>query len=391
LNFTNDSQNLVWTFALFWYQIYANFDCGYLYDYSYIIMFNLAFTSLPVILMGVFDQDVSDQVSLANPQLYKRGIERKEWTQPKFWAYMLDGLYQSVLVFWLALFLFGPGNSVTTSGLDVADVKRVGVYVAGGAVLIVNLYVLFNTYRWDWLTVLINVISTLLFFFWTGAYTSSSASDYFYHAAAECFAQGSFWALVFSMVIICLLPRYTTKSGQQIFFPREVDTLRRQVKRGDYDYLKNYEDDLFPPNPHKFKQSHSSSSSAHPLRRGDEEATIGTAPGTATSAARLSSEPPQMAENRLSVENQANNKLRNSAVSSNRMSASPRPSMDRSRTSYERARNSMDRMRPSFENSDHVTSAAMLTRMSSAGSGQGIGGSKYNPARGRGNTIGEEI
>ena len=48
-------------------------------------MYNLAFTSLPIILMGVLDQDVDDKVSLAVPQLYKRGIERLEWTQTKFW------------------------------------------------------------------------------------------------------------------------------------------------------------------------------------------------------------------------------------------------------------------------------------------------------------------
>jgi phospholipid-translocating ATPase len=78
-------KNLVWTFALFWYQIFTNFDCVYIYDYTYIVLFNLAFTSLPVILLGVFDQDVSDKVSLAVPQLYTRGIERLEWTQTKFW------------------------------------------------------------------------------------------------------------------------------------------------------------------------------------------------------------------------------------------------------------------------------------------------------------------
>lgn len=78
-------KNIVWTFTLFWYQIYCNFDMTYLYDYTYITLFNLAFTSLPVIFMGVLDQDVSDKVSLAVPQLYRKGIERKEWTQPKFW------------------------------------------------------------------------------------------------------------------------------------------------------------------------------------------------------------------------------------------------------------------------------------------------------------------
>ena len=78
-------KNIVWTFALFWYQIYNNFDCSYLIDYSYILLVNLLFTSLAVILQGILDQDVTDKVSLAVPQLYRRGIERKEWTQLKFW------------------------------------------------------------------------------------------------------------------------------------------------------------------------------------------------------------------------------------------------------------------------------------------------------------------
>jgi phospholipid-translocating ATPase len=78
-------KNMVWTFAIFWYQIYENFDQTYLYDYTYVLLYNLAFSSLPVIFMGVLDQDVSDKVSLAVPQLYRRGIERKEWTQRKFW------------------------------------------------------------------------------------------------------------------------------------------------------------------------------------------------------------------------------------------------------------------------------------------------------------------
>lgn len=78
-------KNMIWTFAIFWFQIYCNFDIAYIYEYTYILMFNLFFTSVPVILMGVLDQDVSDTVSLLVPQLYRRGIERKEWTQTKFW------------------------------------------------------------------------------------------------------------------------------------------------------------------------------------------------------------------------------------------------------------------------------------------------------------------
>ena len=34
-------KNIVWTFALFWYQIYNSFDCTYLFDYTYILLVNL--------------------------------------------------------------------------------------------------------------------------------------------------------------------------------------------------------------------------------------------------------------------------------------------------------------------------------------------------------------
>ncbi|KAH0016405.1 aminophospholipid-translocating P4-type ATPase, partial [Aureobasidium melanogenum] len=123
-------KNIIWTFALFWYQIYANFDCSYIFDYSYILLYNLAFTSLPVILMGILDQDVDDKVSLAVPQLYRRGIERKEWTQIKFWTYMVDGFYQSLICFFLPYLLFQPANFNTESGRNVNDYQRIGVYIA---------------------------------------------------------------------------------------------------------------------------------------------------------------------------------------------------------------------------------------------------------------------
>lgn len=78
-------KNMVWTFAIFWFEIFCDFDMTYLFDMTYILMFNLFFTSLPVGIMGILDQDVSDKVSLEVPQLYRRGIERMEWTPSKFW------------------------------------------------------------------------------------------------------------------------------------------------------------------------------------------------------------------------------------------------------------------------------------------------------------------
>ena len=72
------------------------------------MFYNLAFTSLPVIVLAVFDQDVSDTISLLVPQLYTSGILGKDWSQYKFVWYMFDGLYQSVISFFLSLFIVLP-------------------------------------------------------------------------------------------------------------------------------------------------------------------------------------------------------------------------------------------------------------------------------------------
>ncbi|KAI5288411.1 hypothetical protein KEM54_005229, partial [Ascosphaera aggregata] len=232
--------NLVWTFALFWYSIYNNFDCSYLFDYTYIILVNLAFTSLPVICMGILDQDVDDKVSLAVPQLYKRGIERLEWSQTKFWLYMLDGLYQSIVCFFMSYLAFYKAVPMTENGRDISDRMRMGVFVACFAVIVSDVYVLLNTYRWDWLTVLINAISILLFWAWTGIYTSFTSSGQFYRAASEVFGSASFWALLFLTSVMCLAPRFAIKSVHKIYWPLDVDIIREQIRLGRFKFLDNY-------------------------------------------------------------------------------------------------------------------------------------------------------
>ncbi|RAH43483.1 phospholipid-translocating P-type ATPase [Aspergillus brunneoviolaceus CBS 621.78] len=254
-------KNLVWTFALFWYSIYDNFDGTYLFEYTYITLVNVAFTSLPVIFMGIFDQDVDDRVSMAVPQLYMRGIERKEWTQLKFWIYMLDGFYQSIICFFMPYMLYQVANFQTENGMGIDDIYRVGVLVATCAVVTSNTYVMMNMYRWDWFSTLINAISSLLIFFWTGIYSSFESSATFYGAAKQVYGALSFWVVFLLTVVICLTPRFVCKCIQKVYFPMDVDIIREKVILGHYDYLKQY-DAYVPPDAGKLAGSSESGASA---------------------------------------------------------------------------------------------------------------------------------
>ncbi|PVH16497.1 uncharacterized protein CXQ87_004790 [Candidozyma duobushaemuli] len=93
-------KNVVFTFTCFWFGIYNDFDGSYLYEYTFLMFYNLAFTSLPVIFLGIFDQDVSGAVALIVPQLYRSGILSLDWSQFKFDVdiireKMRDGAYQN--------------------------------------------------------------------------------------------------------------------------------------------------------------------------------------------------------------------------------------------------------------------------------------------------------
>lgn len=57
-------KNIAFGFTLFFYEAYASFSGQAAYNDWYLSFYNVFFTSLPVIALGVFDQDVSSQFCL---------------------------------------------------------------------------------------------------------------------------------------------------------------------------------------------------------------------------------------------------------------------------------------------------------------------------------------
>ena len=57
-------KNITFGFTLFWFEAHAMFSAQPAYNDWFISFYNVAFTSLPVIALGVFDKDVSSRVCL---------------------------------------------------------------------------------------------------------------------------------------------------------------------------------------------------------------------------------------------------------------------------------------------------------------------------------------
>lgn len=276
---------------------------------------------------------------------------------------MVDGIYQSVMVFFIPYLLFMPGKFVTFSGLNVEDRLRFGAYVAHPAILTINGYILINTYRWDWLMLLIVAISDLFIFFWTGVYSSFTSSGFLYHTAAQVYGEASFWACFFIVPVICLFPRFATKALQKVFWPYDVDIIREQARLGQFDHLVNPSEMNNGDEKGASDKSGSSASSkkAKHVAYGsvDEDLRPIYPPSVAT---------------RTTTHNRTQNGSDSTNYTGPRMSlevpVNPRQSIERARPSYDRMRASMDRtresrVRQSFEASSDFTSAARLTHIES--------------------------
>lgn len=278
---------------------------------------------------------------------------------------MLDGIYQSLICFFMAYALFMNGVFVTSSGQDLAGQERIGSFIGPAAVIVVNFYILMNMYRWDWLICLLVAISILLIFFWTGVYSSFTSSEFFYKAAAQVFAQPTFWAITALSVVICLLPRFFAKAVQKVYFPYDVDIIREQVKQGKFKYL----DDMDSSSISKSNSSSTASSDLAQPSKQFQDPNDDRRPIYPPSVAPTATTHNPRSANGSDGTDYTRHKDRDSLAYDpigNRMSIErPRPSMDRPRPSFDRMRASMDRMRPSHEASDSITSAAMLQRLES--------------------------
>jgi len=273
---------------------------------------------------------------------------------------MFDGVYQSLICFFMGYLLFAPATFVTESGLGVADTSRMGVYVACATIAVVNIYVLLNTYRWDWVMMLIVAISILLIWFWTGVYSSFTASFRFYKSASEVYGTLTFWTLTLLIIITCLLPRFSAKFIQKNFFPLDIDIIREQIRLGTFNYLDE-------PRSAKGKTVDSSRRSSDLMKP-----VVVTGKGTASIP---DSERPLYPPSEATAKTR-NPRSQNSSDGTDKTRPSldlmhlarTRPPVGPVRSSYERSRQSMDRLRPSFEGSRDFTSAALLTRVESLNS-----------------------
>lgn len=108
------------------------------FDPMYISVYNLFYTSLPVMAVGIFDQDVNDKNSLMYPKLYAPGLQNLLFNKKEFCWSAIHGFFASCVIFLVpygTLQLFIPDITRSQNWLhDITEITQIclpGTYKDG--------------------------------------------------------------------------------------------------------------------------------------------------------------------------------------------------------------------------------------------------------------------
>ena len=141
-------KDIIWIASIFIYQFFCGFSSQIIYDYSYTLFYNVFFTSLPVLIVGMFDQDISAHSAIKYPELYRSGINRSSFTYTRFSLFMFEGLYQSAMCFILCYYAFIEPSQYNDG--KIADRIAYGTTLAFMAIINANMFVSINLNLWSY-------------------------------------------------------------------------------------------------------------------------------------------------------------------------------------------------------------------------------------------------
>uniref|UniRef100_A0A8C3KSC4 Phospholipid-transporting ATPase n=1 Tax=Calidris pygmaea TaxID=425635 RepID=A0A8C3KSC4_9CHAR len=209
-------KNVAYVNLLFWYQFFCGFSGTSMTDYWILILFNLLFTSVPPIIYGVLDKDVSAEILLQLPQLYMMSQKSVAYLPSAFWITLLDAFYQSLVCFFVPYF--------TYYGSDI-DIFSFGNPINTAALFIILFHLLIEC-KSTWIHAAVVAGSILLYFVFALAFGATckthSPPPNPYWVMEKHMMDPVFYLVCLLTTCVALLPRYLLRVLQGTLCPSPV-------------------------------------------------------------------------------------------------------------------------------------------------------------------------
>ncbi|XP_022844425.1 probable phospholipid-transporting ATPase 4 [Olea europaea var. sylvestris] len=215
-------KNIAFGLTIFYFEAFAAFSGQSVYVDWYMLLFNVVLTSLPVISLGVFEQDVDSEVCLQFPALYQQGPKNLFFDWSRIIGWMVNGLYTSLIIFFLNIIIFY--DQAFRSGGQTADMTAVGTAMFTCIIWAVNCQIALTMSHFTWIQHLFvwgSVTTWYVFLVFYGE-LSSALDENAFKILTEVLAPAPiYWITTLLVTIVCNLPYLAHISFQRSFNPMD--------------------------------------------------------------------------------------------------------------------------------------------------------------------------
>ncbi|KFW81267.1 putative phospholipid-transporting ATPase IK, partial [Manacus vitellinus] len=185
--------------AQVWFAFHSGFTAQPLFEGWFLALYNIFYTSYPVLSVGLLEQDVSAKKSLEFPELYVTGQQDELFNYRVFGVTLLHGVGTSLTSFYIALWAFEDH----VGSKAVGDYESFSVTVAVSALLSVLVEIVLDTKFWTVLSFL--MVTASLLFFCLFSFLTQSIDAFRIAPAIFCFPDASWNAFTDPYVLLVVL------------------------------------------------------------------------------------------------------------------------------------------------------------------------------------------
>ncbi|XP_057542331.1 phospholipid-transporting ATPase 3-like isoform X4 [Amaranthus tricolor] len=235
-------KNLTFTLTQFWFTLQAGFSGQRYYDDWFQAFYNVFFTSVPVLMLGLFEKDVSASLSKKYPHLYKEGLKNVffSWRVIATWAFF--SVYQSLIFFY---FITMSGSKPQTSAGKMFGLWDISTMAFTCVVITVNLRLLLccsTITSLHHISVWGSIISWFIFIFgYSGIMSNGDRQENIYYVIFVLMTTPYFYLALFLVPVVALIGDFLYQGLQRWFSPYDYQIMqelhrhdREDKKRAQY-------------------------------------------------------------------------------------------------------------------------------------------------------------
>ncbi|KAH9773605.1 phospholipid-transporting ATPase 3 [Citrus sinensis] len=229
-------KNLTFTLTQFWFTFQTGFSGQRFYDDWFQSLYNVIFTSMPVIMLGLFEKDVSASLSKKYPQLYQEGIKNVffTWRVVAIWAFF--SVYQSLVLYNCVTTSSATGQNSSGKIFGIWDVSTMAFTCV---VVTVNLRLLMmcNTItRFHYITVGGSILAWFLFvFLYTGIMTPNDRQENVFFVIFVLMSTFYFYFTLILVPVLALLGDFIFQGVQRWFSPYDYQIVQEMHRHDPED------------------------------------------------------------------------------------------------------------------------------------------------------------